>query len=816
MEEAGKIKLFKGLSSKEIASRLILLVLVLIILSISTISNIYAFKLLNKPFPGFLINQRVTVALIGRYHWTGTKAGLKYPDKILKANGITTSTPEELMDIVKSVNVGDPITYSIDNGKQVIEVPIPTMLFTWTDLSINFGIPFTTGICYLLIGLIVFILKPDTKVSFTFLAPCLFLSLYSITIFDVQTPYPFGFLRIYLFAMAYFPAAFVHFSLYFPEPNKFILKHPRFQIVPYIVSTILIIPLEFFYPDAAFIPYFQAIFLYIIVAAIMIMYSVIATFLKTSSVLARQRAKVILFGASLAFPFPAVALGSQALLGSFFGILIQTNFLTLLLTIFPASIAFAIARHNLFDVDVYIKRAVGYIIMTVVVGSVYFSLQLLLRNVILKTAPGSITENVYPIIFALFVVFLFNPINRRVQEVLDRLFYRKKFDYKGTVLSVSNALTSVLNIDEIVNRIIHTLKKEMFIDRSGVILMEQEKECKALFIGDAPGGSIDSKVELCLPYDDPLIELINTEKRMITLYDIEEDPRYRSVRESCRQRFSEMGASVMLPLTYQDSVTGILTFGNKKSGHFYTREDIHLLETLTNQGAVAIENAKLAEQMKKEETVRTNLSRYLSPQIVDDIVKNDVQVNLGGDRKTVTVLFSDIRNFTSITESRPAEQLVTILNEYFTEMADIIFECQGSLDKYIGDALVAVFGSLIEVENPVQNAVQAAVKMMKRMPVLNERWLKEYGFSMQQGIGVNTGKVFLGNIGSPERMEFTVIGDTVNVSSRFSGLAKAGQILLTREAFNFMDGSNINFRELPPSKVKGKSEELEVFEVIYS
>jgi len=230
---------------------------------------------------------------------------------------------------------------------------------------------------------------------------------------------------------------------------------------------------------------------------------------------------------------------------------------------------------------------------------------------------------------------------------------------------------------------------------------------------------------------------------------------------------------------------------------------------------VAIENAKLAERMQKEEVVRTNLARYLSPQIVDRIVQNNVQMNLGGDRKVVTVLFSDIRNFTTITESRPPDQLITILNEYFTSMAETIFEQQGSLDKYIGDAVVAVFGSLIPVENPARNAVAAAIAMMNRLPELNRRWEKRFGFSMNIGIGVNTGEVFLGNIGSPERMEFTVIGDAVNVASRFSGLAKPGEILVTKETLAHL-GADFMVREHPPAEVKGKSGKLEVFEIVYT
>jgi adenylate cyclase len=180
----------------------------------------------------------------------------------------------------------------------------------------------------------------------------------------------------------------------------------------------------------------------------------------------------------------------------------------------------------------------------------------------------------------------------------------------------------------------------------------------------------------------------------------------------------------------------------------------------------------------------------------------------------VTVLFSDIRNFTRISESLPPDKLVQLLNEYFTEMARIIFANQGSLDKYIGDAIVAVFGSLIPLENPGRTAVQAAIQMMKEMSSLNEKWKKQHGFTMEIGIGINTGEVFLGNIGSPERMEFTVIGDTVNIASRFSDVAKAGQIFITKETLSNL-GPGIKYTELPPVEVKGKTGKLEVFEVLY-
>jgi hypothetical protein len=318
--------------------------------------------------------------------------------------------------------------------------------------------------------------------------------------------------------------------------------------------------------------------------------------------------------------------------------------------IFPAAIAYAIAKHNLFDVDVYIKRTVGYVMMTGIVAMSYFSLQTVVSTLVVNPILGDNSGKFYPVLFALLVVFLFNPVNRKVQDIVDRVFFRKRFDYKETIASVSNKFASVLNRGEIVEQVIEVVRRVMFIDTAGVILCEPQKMGWRYFISGGAGNGKDQTKEACIPTNDPLLTLLSTEKKLITKYDIAEDPRYADLRESCGQRFSEMAASLAIPLVYQDRVTGVLALGYKKSGHFYTREDIELLQTLTNEAASAIENARLCEQMKKEETVRTNLARYLSPQIVDQIIEK-IAVNLGviGSGHGA---FLGYRNFTTITETR--------------------------------------------------------------------------------------------------------------------------------------------------------------------
>lgn len=272
---------------------------------------------------------------------------------------------------------------------------------------------------------------------------------------------------------------------------------------------------------------------------------------------------------------------------------------------------------------------------------------------------------------------------------------------------------------------------------------------------------------------------------------------------------------VWVPFNINENLRGGIGLGDKLAGDGYTADDQELLSTMAHQGVVAIQNSMLVGQMKKDEVVRVNLARYLSPHIVDRVMHKDLEVNLGGDKKVVTVLFSDIRGFTRISEALPPDKLMRLLNEYFTEMARIIFANQGSLEQYIGDAMVAIFGGLISLYNPARTAVQTAIEMMKFLETANQRWTAQYGFAINIGIGINTGEVLLGNIGSPERMEFAVIGDTVNVASRFSGLARPGQILVTRETQGQI-GSDIRHKELLPMEVKGKTGKLEVFEIVYS
>jgi adenylate cyclase len=195
--------------------------------------------------------------------------------------------------------------------------------------------------------------------------------------------------------------------------------------------------------------------------------------------------------------------------------------------------------------------------------------------------------------------------------------------------------------------------------------------------------------------------------------------------------------------------------------------------------------------------LRDTLSRYVSPEVCEGILKNPGVLQLGGRRQQVTVLFADIRNFTTLSETLTPEAVVEVLNTYFTEMVDLVFKHQGSLDKFVGDALMALFGVPVPVPQAATRAVECALAMQRHL-----RQMQADGRTPIQGmrIGINTGEAIVGNIGSNKRMDFTVVGDAVNVAARLEELAKEleADTLISDTTFRELEGE---FHALPEPAV---------------
>ncbi len=218
---------------------------------------------------------------------------------------------------------------------------------------------------------------------------------------------------------------------------------------------------------------------------------------------------------------------------------------------------------------------------------------------------------------------------------------------------------------------------------------------------------------------------------------------------------------------------------------------------------------------RKKEKIQSAMGKYISKDVMRNVVSNIDSVKLGGKRACVTVLFADIRGFTSISEQLSAEEVTNILNEYFSAIAPIIENYNGILNKFMGDAVLAVFGEPIKNENHAIDAVRCADAMLKKVKQLQVKWLDEGKPKIEIGIGISTGEAFVGNIGSEERLEYTVIGDTVNTASRIENYNKVykTKFLISEETFlrvqKYVDV--IKIREVT---IRGKSKKINIYEVL--
>ncbi len=216
------------------------------------------------------------------------------------------------------------------------------------------------------------------------------------------------------------------------------------------------------------------------------------------------------------------------------------------------------------------------------------------------------------------------------------------------------------------------------------------------------------------------------------------------------------------------------------------------------------------DDLSKINKVKSTFKKYVSKNIVDKLLESEDSLNLGGTESDITILFSDIRGFTSMSEKLSPTQIVKLLNKYFQSMIDIVFKYNGTLDKIVGDELMVLYGVPLKNELDTENAVNTAVEMFKKLDNFNKEITKKGFEPFQIGIGINKGKAVSGNIGSEQQMNYTVIGDTINLGARLCSHAKSGQILISNSVKDNIS-DNHNFKKIPSIAVKGKAKPIEVW-----
>lgn len=383
--------------------------------------------------------------------------------------------------------------------------------------------------------------------------------------------------------------------------------------------------------------------------------------------------------------------------------------------------------------------------------------------------------------------------------------FMQEFEKLHMAFRVGGELTGILEEEEIGRRVLEELFQILRADR-GVFFQAsgQQGNLQQVFAVDDQGrGGGELKVSIARS----VVRAAAARRVGILIQDLPLDPRFGEQEKDNLAR-----SALAVPLVRRGQLLGAIHLENIQQPHAFTSDDMDLVLGVGVHVAAALENLALYRDVEGERQARERVSRYLSPNLVEQVVQGKKDINLGGEKADITVLFADLRGFTASAESMPPDEVVVMLNEFFELAVDLIFKFGGTLDKFIGDAVMAFWGVPARRVIDPHLTVMTALKMQAEVHCLNERRRKLGKAELGLGVGIHTGLAVAGNIGTQQRMDYTVIGDTVNLASRIQDLAPGGQVLISQATRERM-GKLLVVDEHQETAVKGRTGRVDLYRV---
>lgn len=359
------------------------------------------------------------------------------------------------------------------------------------------------------------------------------------------------------------------------------------------------------------------------------------------------------------------------------------------------------------------------------------------------------------------------------------------------------------DLDQLLHKILMSLFKFVNADRGVILLRDADGSLQPRAAHRRDG--TDAPIQV----SSTILSHVIAERAAVLTHDASMDFAASKGKSMILNRIS---SAIVVPLLHEKEVLGALWLDSASLAQFQ-QKDLELVTTVGNQAAMFIENNLLAKKIEQEITTRERFSRLLSPNVAEQVISGKLEVKKGGVHvPECTVFNSDIRGFTRMSEGAPAGVINELLNEYFELMVETIFKYEGTLDKFMGDGIMAFWGAPAAHPDDAIRSVQCALDQMEVLGRFNRKRVEAGEPPIAVGTGLHTGPLVAGYVGSSKAMSYTVIGDTVNTSARLCGIALAGQIIVSESTLAKL-GSRFEVEELPAAQLKGKERPLRIFNV---
>jgi len=905
------------------------LFLTMIALAVMILAPIWAIQWARQPFIGIFLEPNQVVSLIEGRDWPAKQTGVQSYDRLLAFNDQPIKDTRVLGEMLET-NGYQPVNLSFESQDgHTYAVTVTPRHFGLGELLNWFGVPYAVGLAILIIGLWAYRLGGNQSPARAFLTFAAAVSIITGAYFDMNTSQ--HFVIGWAFSVPIAAGALAVLALVFPQQVPFVRKTPILRLLPWAVTILLLLPItrQLLVPTNpwAYINTWLWGYAYSAAAIVLFLSMLLLRVFRSRSAIIRQQSRIIIFGAALAFgPILFLFLLPSAA-GQLVRFPVAVAFPALILL--PLSVAYAIVRYRMLDVDRVLSTTLTYALTASGAVGLFYLLLALLSLLI----PASVRPD-DPLVIALYLFILvvaLNPLRNLMQKGIDRIFYRTRADYRRVLTRLSQELTITPKMETTLNLLEQELSDALAPQSITLYLYDDDE---AIY---RPRSSQDI-LGMNLPFENPLVELLNRSPGAVWFPP---GRPYPTELESQRDLLEQMNCRVFVPLRFEGKLIGFGALGNRRSGEPYTSDDLDFLNAVAGQSSLALENVRLFANLQdtlnqtlemknlmddifqsmssgvittdlsqqitsfnqaaerilgtsledvlgkpmpealsilgpqfnlmtndtiecgatslgqeltpnlpqrgpiflrmsvtplrdahletkgatividdlteqrqleaEQERIRQTFGKVVAPRVRDRLLEDPRALRLDGIRQPLTVLFADIHQFTPFSERTLPEDLFEILNSYLSLAAQAVLEEEGTIDKFMGDAVMAFWNAPDCQDDHTLRAARAALAM--NQAIREHRASLSHEHQLYFSIGINLGDAIVGNVGTSDLFNYTAIGDTVNYAQRLESIAEPGQIILSKAAYEAIS-PHILANEMPPVKVKGKAEAAVVYELL--
>jgi signal transduction histidine kinase len=544
---------------------------------------------IHRPFPGFFLMDNAVIPSVSGYRWPPNKAEL-FHSLVVAVDGNPVHSSADVYRHVATKPVGTPVVYTLISQGRELTLTLPTLEFTTTDYVQVYAILLIIAALSLLVGVAVGVLQPTTRQARVYLLLSFVGCLYASTAVFLHRP---GFAlmtAVYFFAESFFPAAFIHFALVFPS-DRWSATRRVWPLAGYAFSAVLLTGVLIgFYRHPPQLSVLYVTYIFTALSFVVFLISVAHATWRSSDPRVQLRARAILPSVALGSPLTIIAWANNAIWSGSLPLQLGILFVP----IFYLSVAYAVVKHDLFDIDRVVRQSFVYAVLSVIVLATYAGV-LAIPARLLPTSVGE-SQTLLGMAFVVVLAFVLDPLRSFVQALVDRAFYRTRLDYRATISNLSEAMTTLLDLGEVVSQVTGVLTDAMHLETTAVWLFED---------GERPGivWSREAGAELTRRNSTAdsraLAALFSKSSPWLDLSGVNESVSGELPHFVQRLLAESLNASLLLPLMTRSHPIGVLALGRKRSGHAFTSDDIELLRTLANQAAIAVQNARSYEALEE-------------------------------------------------------------------------------------------------------------------------------------------------------------------------------------------------------------------------